>query len=96
MLSPAGFTSPFEHLSQDETKLAVQAYMAFLNDNTELIATPGIKVSTDSSTLMLSPAGFTSPFEHLDQDETKLPVEAYIAFLNDNTGLIATPGIKVK
>ena len=49
MLSPAGFTSPFEHLSQDETKLAVQAYMAFLNDNTGLIATPGIKVKQIST-----------------------------------------------
>ena len=44
MLSPGGFDAPFEHLSTDETKLAVQAYMAFLNDDTDLIASPGIKV----------------------------------------------------
>ncbi len=50
----------------------------------------------DSSTLMLSPGGFESPFEHLSQVETKLAVQAYMAFLNDDTGLIATPGIKVK
>ncbi|XP_006825614.1 VWFA and cache domain-containing protein 1-like [Saccoglossus kowalevskii] len=43
MLSAGSFTAPFEHLSQEETKRMVQHYMAYLNDNTRLIANPGLK-----------------------------------------------------
>lgn len=45
-LSASAFIHPFEHLIQDETKRMVQGYLAFLNDNTNLISNPGILVST--------------------------------------------------
>lgn len=41
-LSASAFIHPFEHLIQDETKRMVQGYLAFLNDNTNLISNPGI------------------------------------------------------
>ncbi|XP_033636500.1 VWFA and cache domain-containing protein 1-like [Asterias rubens] len=50
--------------------------------------------TTDASTLMLAPSSFSSPFEHLSQSETKLVVQAYMAYLTDNTNLIANPGFK--
>lgn len=45
MLSAGSFSSPYEHLSQPETKRMVEHYTAYLSDNTRLIANPGLKVS---------------------------------------------------
>lgn len=50
--------------------------------------------TTDASTLMLAPNAFISPFEHFTQEETKLAVQAYMAYVNDNTNLIQNPGLK--
>ncbi|XP_077980933.1 VWFA and cache domain-containing protein 1-like [Glandiceps talaboti] len=50
--------------------------------------------TTESNTMMLSAGSFTAPFEHLSQDETKRMVQHYMAYLNDNTRLIANPGLK--
>lgn len=36
--------SPYQYLRQEETTLMIQRYMAYLNDNTKLIANPGLKV----------------------------------------------------
>uniref|UniRef100_A0A8C3LU00 Cache domain containing 1 n=2 Tax=Chrysolophus pictus TaxID=9089 RepID=A0A8C3LU00_CHRPC len=44
MLSAGSFSSPYEHLSQPETKRMVEHYTAYLSDNTRLIANPGLKV----------------------------------------------------
>jgi len=46
MLSAGSFSSPYEHLSQPETKRMVEHYTAYLSDNTRLIANPGLKVHT--------------------------------------------------
>ncbi|CDQ90815.1 unnamed protein product [Oncorhynchus mykiss] len=48
MLSAGSFSSPYEHLSQPETKRMVEHYTAYLSDNTRLIANPGLKVLTHS------------------------------------------------
>lgn len=45
-LTASAFVHPFDHLIQDETKRMVQGYLAYLNDNTNLISNPGILVST--------------------------------------------------
>lgn len=50
---------------------------------------------TDSSALFLAGNAFINPFEHLSHEETKRMVQGYLAYLNDNTGLISNPGIKV-
>lgn len=44
MLAAGSFSSPYEHLSQPETKRMVEHYTAYLSDNTRLIANPGLKV----------------------------------------------------
>lgn len=49
MLSAGSFSSPYEHLSQPETKRMVEHYTAYLSDNTRLIANPGLKVSPGPS-----------------------------------------------
>lgn len=41
-LTASAFVHPFDHLIQDETKRMVQGYLAYLNDNTNLISNPGI------------------------------------------------------
>lgn len=46
MLAAGSFSSPYEHLSQPETKRMVEHYTAYLSDNTRLIANPGLKVPT--------------------------------------------------
>lgn len=48
----------------------------------------------DGTSLLLSAGSFASPYEHLSQEETKLVVQAYVAYLSDNTRLIANPGLK--
>lgn len=50
MLSAGSFSSPYEHLSQPETKRMVEHYTAYLSDNTRLIANPGLKVGTAPQT----------------------------------------------
>ncbi|ELT96782.1 hypothetical protein CAPTEDRAFT_225126 [Capitella teleta] len=51
----------------------------------------------DASSLFLSAGAFQLPFEHLSQTlgpETKLMVQGYLAYLNDNLNLIRNPGMK--
>ncbi|XP_033103553.1 VWFA and cache domain-containing protein 1-like [Anneissia japonica] len=43
MLAASSFNSPYQHISQEETKHVVQGYLAYLNDNTMLISNPGFK-----------------------------------------------------
>ena len=50
MLAAGSFSSPYEHLSQLETKRMVEHYTAYLSDNTRLIANPGLKVCTHAHT----------------------------------------------
>ncbi len=54
MLSAGSFSSPYEHLSQPETKRMVEHYTAYLSDNTRLIANPGLKVHTNTHFLPIS------------------------------------------
>ncbi|XP_042191042.1 VWFA and cache domain-containing protein 1 [Callorhinchus milii] len=54
MLSAGSFSSPFEHLSQAETKRMVEHYTAYLSDNTRLIANPGLKSSVRSEVMATS------------------------------------------
>lgn len=49
MLAAGSFSSPYEHLSQPETKRMVEHYTAYLSDNTRLIANPGLKVHKHTS-----------------------------------------------
>lgn len=45
-LSASCFQSPFEHLNHEEVSpLAAKSYMAYINDNTRLLANPGLKAS---------------------------------------------------
>ena len=57
MLSAGSFSSPYEHLSQPETKRMVEHYTAYLSDNTRLIANPGLKVSAVLLCPSTSPGG---------------------------------------
>lgn len=50
MLAAGSFSSPYEHLSQPETKRMVEHYTAYLSDNTRLIANPGLKVCGHENT----------------------------------------------
>lgn len=50
MLAAGSFSSPYEHLSQPETKRMVEHYTAYLSDNTRLIANPGLKVHKHGNT----------------------------------------------
>ena len=61
MLSAGSFSSPYEHLSQPETKRMVEHYTAYLSDNTRLIANPGLKVSA-----VLGPAFLLFPSASLE------------------------------
>lgn len=63
MLSAGSFSSPYEHLSQPETKRMVEHYTAYLSDNTRLIANPGLKVSA-----VLEPAFLLCPSASLGGD----------------------------
>ncbi|XP_078074535.1 VWFA and cache domain-containing protein 1 isoform X2 [Mustelus asterias] len=54
MLSAGSFSSPFEHLSQAETKRMVEHYTAYLSDNTRLIANPGLKSSVRNEVMATS------------------------------------------
>lgn len=53
-LSAACFLSPFEYLSQEETKSRVQGYMAYLIDTTMLIANPGLKPDVRDEVLAIA------------------------------------------
>lgn len=55
MLSAGSFSSPYEHLSQPETKRMVEHYTAYLSDNTRLIANPGLKVRTGAGYISGAP-----------------------------------------
>ncbi|KAI1236902.1 hypothetical protein IHE44_0015160 [Lamprotornis superbus] len=48
------FSSPYEHLSQPETKRMVEHYTAYLSDNTRLIANPGLKFSVRNEVMATS------------------------------------------
>ncbi|XP_013403576.1 VWFA and cache domain-containing protein 1-like [Lingula anatina] len=52
----------------------------------------------EASTVFLSASAFTSPFEHLNKPENKKDakevVQSYVAYLGDDTKLIANPGLK--
>lgn len=50
--------------------------------------------TTETATLFLSSRAFLSPYNNDRLDETTLMVQRYMAFLNDNTKLIANPGLK--
>lgn len=54
MLAAGSFSSPYEHLSQAETKRMVEHYTAYLSDNTRLIANPGLKVPPRINTATLT------------------------------------------
>uniref|UniRef100_A0A673YEM4 Cache domain containing 1 n=1 Tax=Salmo trutta TaxID=8032 RepID=A0A673YEM4_SALTR len=54
MLSAGSFSSPYEHLSQPETKRMVEHYTAYLSDNTRLIANPGLKSSVRNEVMATS------------------------------------------
>ncbi|XP_030874640.1 VWFA and cache domain-containing protein 1 [Leptonychotes weddellii] len=54
MLSAGSFSSPYEHLSQPETKRMVEHYTAYLSDNTRLIANPGLKFSVRNEVMATS------------------------------------------
>ncbi|KAM9482909.1 VWFA and cache domain-containing protein 1 [Clarias gariepinus] len=54
MLSAGSFSSPYEHLSQPETKRMVEHYTAYLSDNTRLIANPGLKSSVRNDVMATS------------------------------------------
>ncbi|XP_057226409.1 VWFA and cache domain-containing protein 1 [Malurus melanocephalus] len=54
MLSAGSFSSPYEHLSQPETKRMVEHYTAYLSDNTRLIANPGLKFSVRNEVMVTS------------------------------------------
>lgn len=56
MLSAGSFSSPYEHLSQPETKRMVEHYTAYLSDNTRLIANPGLKVSAGLGPVLAYPS----------------------------------------
>lgn len=56
MLAAGSFSSPYEHLSQPETKRMVEHYTAYLSDNTRLIANPGLKVPARTQTLAATSA----------------------------------------
>ncbi len=50
---------------------------------------------TETATLFLSSNAFLSPYYFNRQEESTLTVQRYMAYLNDNTKLIANPGLKV-
>uniref|UniRef100_A0A3B3Q600 VWFA and cache domain-containing protein 1 n=1 Tax=Paramormyrops kingsleyae TaxID=1676925 RepID=A0A3B3Q600_9TELE len=54
MLSAGSFSSPYEHLSQPETKRMVEHYTAYLSDSTRLIANPGLKSSVRNEVMATS------------------------------------------
>ncbi|XP_019730967.1 VWFA and cache domain-containing protein 1 [Hippocampus comes] len=54
MLAAGSFSSPYEHLSQPETKRMVEHYTAYLSDNTRLIANPGLKSSVRNEVMATS------------------------------------------
>uniref|UniRef100_A0A8C7F0P1 Cache domain containing 1 n=1 Tax=Oncorhynchus kisutch TaxID=8019 RepID=A0A8C7F0P1_ONCKI len=54
MLSAGSFSSPYDHLSQPETKRMVEHYTAYLSDNTRLIANPGLKSSVRNEVMATS------------------------------------------
>ncbi|XP_063283945.1 VWFA and cache domain-containing protein 1 isoform X1 [Pelobates fuscus] len=54
MLAAGSFSSPYEHLSQPETKRMVEHYTAYLSDNTRLIANPGLKFSVRNEVMATS------------------------------------------
>ena len=57
---------------------------------------PKIPLIPETGALFLSSKAFLSPYHNDIQEETTLMVQRYMAFLNDNTKLIANPGLKVR
>ncbi|KAM8889913.1 VWFA and cache domain-containing protein 1 [Synchiropus picturatus] len=54
MLAPGSFPSPYEHLSQPETKRMVEHYTGYLSDNTGFLANPGLKPSIRNDVMATS------------------------------------------
>ncbi|XP_010603533.1 VWFA and cache domain-containing protein 1 [Fukomys damarensis] len=54
MLAAGSFSSPYEHLSQPETRRMAEHYTAYLSDNTRLIANPGLKFSVRNEVMATS------------------------------------------
>ncbi|XP_064624547.1 VWFA and cache domain-containing protein 1-like isoform X2 [Lineus longissimus] len=50
----------------------------------------------ETSTMYLSPTSFIDPFKHLMETETKKMIQGYLAYLKDETKLIANPGLKTE
>ncbi|XP_071491032.1 VWFA and cache domain-containing protein 1-like [Diadema antillarum] len=79
LLSASSFASPYEHLSQEETKLVVQAYMAYLSDNTRLIANPGLKSTIKNDVAVTRQIEKTWMKQILNSDNTEYIVRRYVA-----------------
>lgn len=77
-LSPSSFQSPFQYLSQHETKRNVQSYMAYLTDRTKLIANPGLKnfVRNDVAVLDRITSKWKEKFQN--SDISKYIIRRYI------------------
>lgn len=71
MLSAGSFSSPYEHLSQPETKRMVEHYTAYLSDNTRLIANPGLKVSAGLGLHFCRPGGGGECWQWLFEEESR-------------------------
>ncbi|XP_014679119.1 PREDICTED: VWFA and cache domain-containing protein 1-like [Priapulus caudatus] len=56
-LAAGAFQHPFVYVSQPETKLRIQGYTTYLNDDTKLIANPGLKPDVRNSVAALSRVG---------------------------------------
>lgn len=89
-LSAACFLSPFEYLSQEETKSRVQGYMAYLIDTTMLIANPGLKPDVRDEVLAI--ARITSEWKRTFESSefTKHVVRRYAA--TSCGAMVAYPG----
>ncbi|CAN8010542.1 unnamed protein product [Ixodes pacificus] len=89
-LSAGSFLSPFEYLSQKETKQMVQGYMAYLIDNTMFIANPGLKPDVREEVLAIAQITpeWKKTFEN--SEFTKHVVRRYAA--TSCGALVAYPG----
>lgn len=75
MLAAGSFSSPYEHLSQPETKRMVEHYTAYLSDNTRLIANPGLKVATRIKTRWRQYSGGLKWSKGKGNQERKFPFQ---------------------
>uniref|UniRef100_A0A8C3XJA6 VWFA domain-containing protein n=1 Tax=Chelydra serpentina TaxID=8475 RepID=A0A8C3XJA6_CHESE len=88
MLSAGSFSSPYEHLSQPETKRMVEHYTAYLSDNTRLIANPGLKVC------YLNPSSPLPPSWYIKLSQAGTQHSSPVAFAQMSSGhSVAVMGI---